>query len=433
MSHPANLFRTVVGTVLVLLGAATGASAGLIPVADVGQLTAALAGAAAGDTVAVACGSYAVQGLVLPAGVVLRGATGDPACVELVSDGSAPILSCADVLAPTVIEGLTFTLDDGVTAPTVVRGGGLLLASATVLVSHCDFRGLGADYGGAVYVAGGGWPSFIFCRFADNQADGVGGAMAVVGSAPQIVSCLMTGNTAGVSGAALNVAGGGRATLSYCTIDQAAAAVSALQGWDDGDITLEHVIVAGGTWLGDVSAVPAINCSDFHLGGDDPWVGLLAPFGAAGGNIAADPLFCDPTGLDGSFGLAENSPCAAAQSGCGRIGAYDVACGVSGVPGEEPGVARPRFARIEGNHPNPFNPRTEIRFSLPEAGHVLLDVYDVRGRHVRRLADGAFAAGPQSVPWDGRTDDGRACAAGVYFARLRADDRADTHRMSLIK
>ena len=52
---------------------------------------------------------------------------------------------------------------------------------------------------------------------------------------------------------------------------------------------------------------------------------------------------------------------------------------------------------------------------------------------MRRLADGAFAAGPQSVPWDGRTDDGRACAAGVYFARLRADDRADTHRMSLIK
>lgn len=70
--------------------------------------------------------------------------------------------------------------------------------------------------------------------------------------------------------------------------------------------------------------------------------------------------------------------------------------------------------------PNPFNPRVEFAFFLPEAGPVDLAVYDVRGRLVRRLMTGTMAAGPCNVSWDGRDAAGRPGEAGVYCGLVRA-------------
>ncbi|MBE0564828.1 MAG: hypothetical protein IH621_02650 [Krumholzibacteria bacterium] len=85
------------------------------------------------------------------------------------------------------------------------------------------------------------------------------------------------------------------------------------------------------------------------------------------------------------------------------------------------------------NHPNPFNPATTISWWLPQAGHLGLEVFDVRGRLVRTLADGPAPAGAGEVRWDGRAGDGRAAAAGVYFYRLQAGDRTLVGKMALIK
>ena len=60
----------------------------------------------------------------------------------------------------------------------------------------------------------------------------------------------------------------------------------------------------------------------------------------------------------------------------------------------------PRQFVLYQNYPNPFNPRTEIRFALPEAGHVQLVVYDVMGREVARLIDQPLGAGTHAVTWD---------------------------------
>jgi M6 family metalloprotease-like protein len=67
--------------------------------------------------------------------------------------------------------------------------------------------------------------------------------------------------------------------------------------------------------------------------------------------------------------------------------------------------------------PNPFNPRAEIVFDLAAAGAVRLDVHDAAGRRVRRLLDAWRPAGRQSVIWDGRDDQGRGAASGVYWVR----------------
>jgi flagellar hook assembly protein FlgD len=96
-------------------------------------------------------------------------------------------------------------------------------------------------------------------------------------------------------------------------------------------------------------------------------------------------------------------------------------------------VATRRFALAQ-NHPNPFNPATVIEFTVPEGGgEVFLEIFDVSGRLVRRLASGPRDAGTQSVIWQGRDESGRAVSSGVYYYRLRARDFEETRRMVLVR
>jgi hypothetical protein len=93
----------------------------------------------------------------------------------------------------------------------------------------------------------------------------------------------------------------------------------------------------------------------------------------------------------------------------------------------------PLRTMLAQNHPNPFNPATDIPFSLAESGPVSLDIYDAAGRRVRHLLDGVQTAGTHTARWDGRDDRGRPAASGVYFCRLRAGKVSDTMRMVLLE
>lgn len=90
-------------------------------------------------------------------------------------------------------------------------------------------------------------------------------------------------------------------------------------------------------------------------------------------------------------------------------------------------------ARLVGAAPNPAGRGTASRIdlTLPAPGPVTLDVFDAGGRHVRRLAEGGFAAGISSRPWDGRDEQGRSVAAGVYFVVLQAGAASD--RMKVVR
>jgi hypothetical protein len=86
---------------------------------------------------------------------------------------------------------------------------------------------------------------------------------------------------------------------------------------------------------------------------------------------------------------------------------------------------------LSQNAPNPFNPGTTIRFTLPEAGQVRLAVYDITGSLVRVLTDGTTRAGTHEAVWDGLDMDGRACASGLYVYRLAGAQGSVTRRMTL--
>jgi hypothetical protein len=85
-------------------------------------------------------------------------------------------------------------------------------------------------------------------------------------------------------------------------------------------------------------------------------------------------------------------------------------------------------------YPNPFNPAATIRYDLPGARPVRLQVYDVSGRLVRILVDGEIQlAGRHEIVWDGRDDTGQAAASGVYLCRLQAGIESRIRRLVLAK
>jgi hypothetical protein len=99
----------------------------------------------------------------------------------------------------------------------------------------------------------------------------------------------------------------------------------------------------------------------------------------------------------------------------------------------EPLVVLPTAYRLENNYPNPFNPETNIKFSLPEAQDVKLEVFDIKGHRVRVLVNENMTAGHHSVMWNGRDKNGRMVASGTYFYRIQAGPLNQTHRMLLVK
>ena len=94
------------------------------------------------------------------------------------------------------------------------------------------------------------------------------------------------------------------------------------------------------------------------------------------------------------------------------------------------GTPQPFYAK---NWPNPFNPATTIKFSVPRSGHVSLKVYNVRGELVRTLVDESRASGEHVIEWDGSDNSGKAVASGVYFYETRTNGESIVNKMALVK
>ncbi|MEN8005744.1 MAG: LamG-like jellyroll fold domain-containing protein [Candidatus Krumholzibacteriota bacterium] len=114
----------------------------------------------------------------------------------------------------------------------------------------------------------------------------------------------------------------------------------------------------------------------------------------------------------------------------------DVAMAVAGLNDGE-------FALDNGNTPrpqlsmriapNPFNPMTGIRFSLPSSGPVELRVFDARGQLVKTLLGEVMPAGEHEVVWNGTDGRGRAVASGVYFSKLETGAGDLLQKMMLVR
>jgi hypothetical protein len=99
---------------------------------------------------------------------------------------------------------------------------------------------------------------------------------------------------------------------------------------------------------------------------------------------------------------------------------------VTGITGKETGI--PNSYKLERNYPNPFNPTTNIQFSIPKSGYVEIKIYDMLGKEITTLVSDPYQAGTYIVSFDASS-----LSSGIYFYRISVNDFVDTKKMILIK
>jgi hypothetical protein len=388
-----------------------------------------------GDIVQLECGLHRAQGLIMPEGVVLAGASGEMGCAALAGDGSAPILICEDLSPATQIVGITFRGDPTAINEEVARGGAIYCRLASPQIRNCRFEDLQATYGGAVYGRLASDITFVDCVFAGNTARAIGGAVAVADSCrPRFTGCLIYGNEAMAGGGAIHAAMNCDVALDHCTVSDNGridweGSVPALDFWaGSADTLLGAILAEESLWRGDDAEFLKPDCSNIYTPEPSVPVDPAFPY-----YIQLDPLFCANLAGDGQYNLDEASPCTPeASPGCGGMGAMPVGCALSPVD-DPPPSDLPLVTRLREAFPNPFNPMTTIKYDVSRAGRVTLEVFDLAGRLVQVLVDEPLPVGHHEVSWRGTARDGRVVAAGVYFLRLKAADTRDTQRVTLVK
>jgi hypothetical protein len=187
---------------------------------------------------------------------------------------------------------------------------------------------------------------------------------------------------------------------------------------------LQGEVSGGGQDIGEVSVWPR----KVRMGQNGPVIMWSSPVVAPdllGANVEIDMLELVP--LSPSSPLPVGFQMDVAFMGMAGVAFADEAA-LSPVP-----LVRKISTELHPNVPNPFNPSTEIRFSLAKPGHVGLKVYDLRGRLVRSLLDAHQPAGSGAVKWDGKDERGVPAAAGVYHALLRTAEGDLSRKMVLVK
>ncbi len=310
-------------------------------------------------------------------------------------------------------------------------GGCVTADSVSVLTAlDCDFEANRAfGDGGACNVVVGSDMSFVNSRFFENVAEGDpgasgggspfgGGAIALFDASADLTNCTIVRNEL------LSFGLGDRAGGIFLDPTASVDIVNSIL-WGNlapiGNTQRQNIFVTtGGT--------ATVNYTD--IGG---WTGGLGGVG----NFGADPLFVDEANGDlhqsppssPVFNAGDNTaPNLAAfdLDGAPRIDGAFVDLGVyepviTEVDEGDGADALPRTLALHPAAPNPFNPTTRIRFDLPAAADVRLEIYDVSGRRVRTLFDArAQKAGAFEAVWNGRDNAGRPAVSGVYFVRMKS-------------
>jgi hypothetical protein len=132
------------------------------------------------------------------------------------------------------------------------------------------------------------------------------------------------------------------------------------------------------------------------------------------------------------FALLAGHNLAELQASAGRAVTFFADSITTDVVGGPPGARAP-IVELGEAAPNPFNPGTSLELVVRQARDVSVEIFDARGRQVRRLFSGKRQPGSYTLRWNGRDAAGRRAASGVYFACLRTGSLRQMQRLVLAK
>ncbi len=171
---------------------------------------------------------------------------------------------------------------------------------------------------------------------------------------------------------------------------------------------------------------------------DSAWSAGAAYLYDAGDFTLIDKLLVSDGAAFDHFGYSiaiEGGVLASGAIGYGSSGTqtgYVAVFGSGSQTGVESDLPFADTARIR-SYPNPFNPKTTIRFELAEAGEARLDIFDALGRRISTLLYEDLPAGQHNVSWNGKDDAGRTLPSGLYFAKLKTPEYESATKLLLSK
>jgi len=255
----------------------------------------------------------------------------------------------------------------------------------------------------------------------------LGGGIDAEGGSPVFRNNYITRNrSAGFGGILLS---GSAATIEHNTIaaNVAESGVGGIIANGDLPHVRQNIIFGNGTLAKQVATdqspeLPADSC-DIQNGG---------VYGT--GNIDIDPLFRDTA--HGDFFATSDAITTLPLASCGNAIPDSMEIWINpsatSVDGRDL-MSLPSDFELAQNYPNPFNPSTTISFALPYRSHIRLEIFNALGQLVRVLCDSELPAGNAQVVWDGRDNKGGDASSGVYFYRLKSDNRTIARKMLLLK
>lgn len=275
------------------------------------------------------------------------------------------------------------------------------------------------------------------CRFIANTADDYGGALYCTGGCPQIRHSLFYNNYAGNGGGAVFGDVGAVLNLVNCTVYDN----NSFSGWTGiasmgASLDIVNSIISGHSegfaiWAQTSSDI-SIAYSCFFANNSNVGYNSFTTINLSN-NTNLDPLFIDP--LNADFHLQSNSPCIDAgdpdspldpDGTIADIGAYYFAQSSIVPPPAE--TLNPAGFTLYAPFPNPFNAVAYIGFTLDNASHAELRIFDITGREVQIFTTGHLSAGVHNVVWNAENLE-----SGVYFVRLTAGVNMQTRKLVLMK
>jgi len=84
------------------------------------------------------------------------------------------------------------------------------------------------------------------------------------------------------------------------------------------------------------------------------------------------------------------------------------------------------------NHPNPFNPRTTIEFSIQNNSLIELSIYNIKGQKIKTLTNKDYTKGNHSVIWNGDEEIGKPVSSGIYYYKLNVNGKTEAVKKCLL-
>lgn len=313
-------------------------------------------------------------------------------------------------------------------------GGGFFGSNASLTLENTKIVQNRSSFGGGLSINNGSDALLTGTLITGNDASAAGGGLSVFNAVVRVMNATVYGNLANEGGGIQVFDGGSADIVNTIFQENANTGGQSIQGSDifnaESTVTVTYSLTqVWETGTGNiVGADPQFSDpenGDFALTHTSPAINSGDP---------ATDLSLFPGGPENPVDAAGKPRVFDGETDVIDMGSYefqgepDVSVSVEGDGSGDLGDILPKHMSLSQNYPNPFNPTTTIQFELPQAGPVLLEVYDMIGRRVATLISEQIAAGSHTA-----TFDAGSLSSGVYTYRLMAGGQVFTRQLTLIK